>query len=266
MKSRIESQFQKLKKAKRKALITFITAGDPSLKKTEELVLAFEKEGVDFIELGVPFSDPLADGPVIQASSKRSLERGTTLDKILSTVRAIRRKSQIPILLMGYLNPFIYPGIEKVVRQAREAGVDGFIIPDLPPDEGREISAIMKKNKMVLVYFLAPTSPKDRQRIVARAASGFIYFVSMTGVTGQKSQATTAIAPIIRSAKRMTKLPICVGFGISTPQDARNMSRICDGVIIGSAIVKAIEAHPKEPADRFAKRLIAPFRRALDPA
>lgn len=266
MKNRIDSKFRALKKAKRKALIAFVTAGDPSLRKTVDLALAFEREGVDLIELGVPFSDPLADGPVIQASSKRALDRGVTFGKILGVVRTIRRKSQIPILLMGYLNPFLHPGLEKVVRDARAAGVDGFIIPDLPPDEGREIARLFKKHNLALVYFLAPTSTPARQKLVTRSATGFVYFVSMTGVTGQKSSPSDAIKPILRSARRLTRLPICVGFGISKPEDAYQMSRLADGVIVGSAIVKAIEKNPALNPGVFARRVIAPLRRALDRA
>ena len=194
-----------------------MTAGDPSLKKNEELAFAFEKDGVDLIELGVPFSDPLADGPVIQASSMRSLKKKTDLKKILALVKKVRRKSQIPILLMGYLNPILSYGLSRFAIDAKSAGVDGTIIPDLPPDEGGEIAPVMARHGLDLVYLLAPTSSPQRQKRVARASRGFIYYVSITGITGAKQSFSGAIHSNVKSIKRFSKLPVCVGFGISNP-------------------------------------------------
>ena len=261
--SRIDKKFKELKAKKKKALIVFITAGDPDLKKNEELALAFEKDGVDLIELGVPFSDPLADGPVIQASSERSLKRGTTLAKILSLAKNIRRKSQIPLVLMSYINPILSYGAAKFAKDAKASGVDGVILPDVPLEEGREFSTIFKKAKLDLVYLLAPTSTPDRKLRIAAASRGFIYFVSMTGVTGGKNTVLQSVDEDVHSIKKVSKLPVCVGFGISTPEQAKTMSRVSDGVIVGSAVVRALHKHAKTPAALFSKKFIRPFANAV---
>lgn len=260
---RISQKFLKLKKENKKAFIVYLTAGDPSLKQNEALVCEFEKSGVDLIELGVPFSDPLADGPVIQEASNRSLERGTTLAKILKLVESIRQKSQIPILLMSYLNPILSFGLQAFAKQAHKVGVDGLIIPDLPPDEGAEVSKIMRKNSLDLVYLLAPTSPLERVKKVTHASRGFVYYVSMTGVTGSTQKSYYPLKEKIQEAKKYTSLPICMGFGISTPAQAKKMAAISDGVIVGSAIVKAAAQHPKMSAKEFSNKFIAPFSKAL---
>jgi len=252
-----------LKKKKQKALIVFMTAGDPSLKKNAQLVHAFEKEGVDLIELGVPFSDPLADGPVIQASSQRSLARGTTLQKILQLVKSLRKTSEIPLVLMSYLNPIWHYGVGRFAMDARRAGVDGVIVPDLPPEEGKKIASTLARRGIDLIYLLAPTSSPKRQRLVTRSSRGFVYFVSLTGVTGSGRSDSASIRGFVRSAKKMTRLPVCVGFGISTPQDAKKMAAISDGVIVGSAVVKALSSHPKLSAEAFSKRFVRPFAKAL---
>lgn len=266
--TRIGRQFARLKKEKRKALVVFITAGDPSLKKTEALVVAFEKEGADLIELGVPFSDPLADGPVIQAASLRALRKKTTVSKILRSVRNIRKKSQVPILLMTYLNPVLNFGVSRFAAQAHAAGVDGIIVPDLPPEEGRAIAAALKKAGMDLVYLLAPTSTPRRCRLIARASSGFVYYVSLTGVTGSagahsRAKGTTPIEKHLRMARRASRLPVLVGFGISTPAQARQMAAMSDGVIVGSAVVKKLAQHASMTPAIFAKKFVHPFASAL---
>ncbi len=261
--NRIQKKFSELKKEREKALIFFLTAGDPSLRKTEELVLAFEKEGADLIELGVPFSDPLADGPVIQAASTRALKRGTDLEKILATVRRIRRKSQVPLLLMSYLNPIFHYGLESFAKKARSSGVDGLIVPDLPPEEGLDLSRIMRRHGLDLVYLLAPTSSKKRQKIVTRASRGFVYFVSLTGVTGSRSAGAASVKKLIGSARRMAKIPVCAGFGIRTPEDAKKMAAVSDGVIIGSSVVSALSKERNLNAGRFAARFVRPFTKAL---
>ncbi|MBI4353407.1 MAG: tryptophan synthase subunit alpha [Candidatus Omnitrophica bacterium] len=262
MTRRIEKKFESLKKERKKALVLFMTAGDPSLEKNEALIHSFEKEGVDLVELGVPFSDPLADGPVIQAASYRSLRRGTNLRKILGLVERVRKRSEIPLLLMSYLNPVWHYGLERFAREAEKAGVDGLIFPDLPPDEGKEASALFERFGIDLVYLLAPTSALKRQKLVARSSGGFIYYVSVTGVTGARSVLPDA-AQVIRRIKREADLPVCVGFGVSTPRQAKRMSQAADGVIVGSAIVKALAEHPDLPAKAFCRRYVRPFARAL---
>jgi len=262
--NRIDAKFRELAARREKALILFITAGDPSLKKNEELALAFEKEGVDFLEIGVPFSDPMADGPVIQAASMRSLAKKTNLRQILELVRRIRRRSELPLLLMSYLNPVLRYGLERFAKDAKAAGVDGLIFPELPPDEGREISATMTKHGIHVVYLLAPTSPPDRVKLVTRASRGFVYYVSITGVTGAARQkAAPSIVEHLSKARKVSKLPVCVGFGVSTPGDAARMGKISDGVIVGSAIVKAIDANPKLSAGAFAAKFVRPLAAAL---
>jgi tryptophan synthase alpha chain len=260
---RIAGKFKELKKRKEKALIIYLTAGDPNLKKNEELIYALEKDGVDLIELGVPFSDPLADGPVIQEASQRALKKKTNVVKILKLVKKIRNNSQIPILLMTYLNPILRYGVERFAGQAKASGVDGIIFPDLPPDEGGRISFTMNQKGIDLVYLAAPTSTKARIKRIARASHGFIYYVSMTGVTGVKRSAPFKLDAAVRVIKRNTKLPVCVGFGVSTPQQAAEAARSSDGVIVGSAVVKALAANSDLGAGEFSKLFIRPFAKAL---
>jgi len=239
--NRIDTTFKNLKKKRKKAFIAFITAGDPNLKATEEFVLAFEKSGVDIIELGVPFSDPLADGATIQASSQRAIKKGTNLSGILSTVRRIRQKSDIPIALMTYYNPVYHFGEEKFIRAAKQSGVDGVIIPDLPPEEGGKIIKSAKKYNLSTVFFMAPTTTPQRMKRIVKASTGFIYYVSLAGVTGASKHFSKNMASKIRSAKRHTQKPICVGFGVSTPIQVKSVAKMADGVIVGSAIIKQID-------------------------
>jgi len=239
--NRIDKTFKILKSKKRKAFIPFITAGDPNLKTTEELVLNFEQAGADIVELGVPFSDPLADGPTIQASSQRALKRSVNLDKILETVKRIRQKSQIPIALMTYYNPVFHYGEDKFICNARKCGVDGVIVPDLPPEEAKGLIKAAKAQGLSTVFFLAPTTTKRRMKSIVRAATGFIYYVSITGVTGADKKFSGEMAAHIRSAKRMTNKPVCVGFGVSAPAQVKSVTAMADGVIVGSAIIKQIE-------------------------
>ena len=261
--NRIQEKFNELKRKKEKALIVFMTAGDPSLKKNEQMVAAFEKEGVDLIEFGVPFSDPLADGPVIQASSQRSLHRKTNLSQILKLVERVRRRSEIPVVLMSYLNPLLSFGLEKFSRAAKKAGVDGVIIPDLPADESAEILPAMRRQKLDVIFLLAPTSTPQRQHLIARVSRGFIYYVSLTGVTGIRKQLPDSIDKNIQSMRRHTRLPICAGFGISTPEQVRSVCKSADGVIIGSVIVKALAENAHMDANKFAAKFVRPFAKAL---
>lgn len=229
-----------MRQRRKKAFIAFITAGDPNLKTTEKLVIAFEKAGVDLIELGVPFSDPLADGPTIQASSQRALKHQVNLSQILNLVKRIRTASQIPIALMTYYNPVFHFGEEKFVIEARKAGVDGLIIPDLPPKEASKIVKSAKNNRISTIFFLSPTTTRERMKEIIRASSGFIYYVSLTGVTGARAKLPASILHNVRMAKSFTHKPVCVGFGVSTSQQVKAISSISDGVIVGSSIVKEI--------------------------
>ena len=239
--NRIDRTFTDLKRKRKKAFIAFITAGDPSLKVTEQLVYALEGAGVDIIELGVPFSDPLADGPTIQAASERALKHHVNLNQILHLVARLRRKTQIPLALMTYYNPVFHFGEKRFVKNARRAGVDGVIIPDLPLEEGRNLIQLSRKENLATVFFLSPTTTKARMRKIIQASSGFIYFVSLTGVTGARKSLPADLAKSLKLAKRMSKKPICVGFGISTPQQVKSLARLADGVIVGSAIINEIK-------------------------
>jgi tryptophan synthase alpha chain len=239
--NRIEQKFQFLKTQKRKAFIAFMTAGDPDLTKTEELVKAFEKAGVDIIELGIPFSDPLADGPTIQASYFRALKKGTTVKKIIETVKRIRLKTSIPIALMTSYNPILRFGEEKFVKACADAGVDGLIIPDLPPEEAKTLRQSAERYDIATIFFVAPTSQDERIRANAKASSGFVYYVSLTGITGTQKAVPKSVIKQINHIKHFTQKPVCAGFGISTVQQVKEIGSAADGVIVGSAIVKKIE-------------------------
>jgi len=240
MQNRIDKKFEELKTLKKKAFIAFITAGDPNLKVTEELVCSFEGVNVDIVELGVPFSDPLADGPTIQAASRRALAKGVTLKKILNTVKNIRVKTDIPICLMTYYNPVFHYGEKKFVEDVKKCGVDGLIIPDLPYQEAKVLIESARKHDVATIMFLTPTTTEKRMKEVVKAATGFIYYVSLTGVTGERKSLPSDIAGHIKSARKVSKKPICVGFGISNAEQVKAMSKIADGVIVGSAIVNEI--------------------------
>ncbi|HBR13930.1 MAG TPA: tryptophan synthase subunit alpha [Candidatus Omnitrophica bacterium] len=238
--NRIDKKFKELKERKKKAFIAFITAGDPNLKVTEQLVLAFEASGVDIVELGVPFSDPLADGPVIQASSQRALKQEVNLRKILDCVKRIRGKSQIPLALMTYYNPVFHYGEDQFVADAREAGVDGVIIPDLPPEESKNLIKGAKAQDLSTVFFISPTTTPERMKRVVNLSTGFIYYVSLTGVTGARNQLSPSITRQVEAARKLTDKPICVGFGVSSAEQVSSVSKSADGVIVGSAIINAI--------------------------
>jgi len=241
--NKIDQKFQSLKVLKRKAFIAFITAGDPDLKTTEDLVVALEGAGVDIIELGIPFSDPLADGPTIQASFLRALNKGTTVKKILETVKRIRLKTSIPIALMTSYNPILRFGEEKFIKACVEVGVDGLIIPDLPPEEAQNLCRLAKHHDIATIFFVAPTSQDARIKANTKASSGFVYYVSLTGITGTQKAVAQSVVKQINHIKRFTSKPICAGFGISTPQQVKDIGRAADGIIVGSAIVKSIHEH-----------------------
>jgi len=263
--SRIGPCFEALRGSKRKALIPYITAGDPDPELTVMLLHALVETGADILELGVPFSDPMADGPVIQRSSERALAKGVGLDKVLAMVRAFRaRDARTPLVLMGYANPVESMGVEKFIDQATDVGVDGVIVVDYPPEEAAAFTELAKRHGIDPIFLLAPTSTERRIQEVARVGSGYIYYVSLKGVTGAGNIDLGEIAariPLIRAA---TKLPIGVGFGIRDAESARRVAQCADAVVIGSRIIQEIEsAGPGEAVARV-KALLGPIRAALD--
>jgi tryptophan synthase alpha chain len=234
MQNRIDQCFSALRSRNEKAFIAYICAGDPSLARTVDLALTLENAGTDILELGVPFSDPLADGLVNQLAAQRALEAGATVQGVLDCVRQIRRRSQIPIVLYTYLNPIFQFGLDRFHREATDAGVDGLLILDLPPEEDPQT------DRLLHIRLIAPTTPPDRiQRICARAA-GFIYYISREGVTGLQRSVATSLAERVAQIRQCTLLPIAVGFGISTPEQAREVAQIADAIVVGSAIVEKI--------------------------
>ena len=239
--SRIEATFVALKHRQETGLIPFITAGDPHLDVTAELILTLAEAGADLIELGVPFSDSMADGPTIQAASERALAAGTTLAGILQLVTDVRKKTQIPLILMGYYNPVFCYGADRFARDAAAAGVDALLLVDLPPEEIDEIRVTMRESGIDLITLLAPTTPHERMKRLAAAAESYLYYVSMTGVTGAQKISPEDIRVAVEELKGMTDVPVAVGFGITTAADARAVGAFADGVIVGSALVKIIE-------------------------
>jgi len=263
--TRIANVFAKRKANGTKAFIAYLTAGDPSLALTAELVLALERGGADLIELGVPFSDPIADGPVIQRASDRALKAGATLLKLLDTVKEIRRHSQIPLLLFSYLNPLLRYGLDKLAHDAAAAGIDGMLMTDLSVEEAAEPVKRLRSESLDTVFLAAPTSSERRLRLVAEHSSGFVYVVSRTGVTGEQQTLAASAAPLAERMRQLTKLPIALGFGVSTPGQVGEVAKLADGVVVGSAIVKFIEANSDAtdlPAklEAFTRQLTAPLR------
>ena len=239
--SRIASTFEALRAGGDVALVPFFTAGDPDLPTTRELVQAAVAEGADLIELGVPFSDPMADGPVIQRAAGRALAAGTSLPRVLELVAELRRDVQVPIVLFGYYNPFFRYGVEAIARDAAAAGADGFLCVDLPPEESAELGRAARAHGLDLIALLAPTTPPARIRRIARAASGFLYFVSVLGVTGARDALPAELPEWIRATRAETTLPIGVGFGVQRPDQAAWIAGFADAVIVGSAIARLVE-------------------------
>lgn len=241
----------------KKAFIAFLTAGDPGADSTAEYILAMEEAGADLIEIGIPFSDPTAEGAVIQEANIRALQAGMTTEGVFSIVEKVRKKSRIPLVFLTYINPVFYYGYEKFCRRCKDLGVDGLIIPDLPFEEKEELAQTAKACGVDLISMIAPTS---RQRIqkIASDASGFLYIVSSMGVTGVRSEITTDVESIVETVRKVTDVPTAIGFGISTPQQARQMAAISDGAIVGSAIVKIIAkygAQAKEPLMEYVREM-----------
>ncbi len=246
MTSRLDQAFARLQQRGEKALIAYIMAGDPSLAETEQLVLELERAGADIIELGVPFSDPIADGPVIQQAAERALRGGASLRKILPMVKRLRNATQIPLVFMAYYNTIHAFGPERFCREVVEAGIDGLIVPDMPPDEAEPLKGPAEASGLQLIFLLAPTSTAERRKFVARQSQGFIYYVSLTGITGAKLQNIADVGQNVEKIRKVSRLPVAVGFGVSTPEDAAKVAKVADGVIVGSAIVQRIASQNQD--------------------
>ena len=245
MSTRIGERFAHLRKGSGKAFVAFLTAGDPSLERTVSAALELEKGGVDILELGVPFSDPLADGPVIQRSSQRALERGVTLKNVLEAARGIRATTALPLLLFTYFNPLLQYGLSRLAREAKDAGVDGVLVTDLPPEEAGEWLDVARAADLDTVFLAAPTSPAERLRKVAEASRGFVYAVSRTGVTGERQSLSADARPLLERLRSLTDVPVVLGFGIAAPEQAREAAQVADGVVVGSALVRFLEEEPE---------------------
>jgi tryptophan synthase alpha chain len=245
--NRIEECFAHLKRDSKKGFIVYIGAGDPNLEATRELALAFDKAGVDILELGVPFSDPLADGLVNQLAAQRGLESKTTPSKVLETVSEIRKQSKIPIVLYIYFNLIHKVGMEKFIADAARAGVDGLLVLDLPPEESDNYEALMKKSGLCHIYLVAPTTPEERMEFIVKRGSGFIYYISREGVTGMQTKVASNLASQVAKIRAHTSLPIAVGFGVSNPEQAKLVAQNADAVVVGSAVVNQIAEHGKSP-------------------
>jgi tryptophan synthase alpha chain len=241
--TRIGRLFDCLKRDGRKGLIAYLTAGDPSPDRTADLVEALVRGGADLIELGVPFSDPIADGPVIQRAGERALTAGTTLGSVLDIAAEIRRRSEVPLLLFTYLNPVLRYGLERLAADAARQGIDGCLLTDASVDEAQDYAAAMHRHGLDMVFLAAPTSTRRRLELVARYSTGFIYLVSRTGVTGEREQLSDSVAPLVRAVRAVTDLPLAVGFGISRPEHVAELARQVEAVVVGSAFVRLIERH-----------------------
>ncbi len=245
--NRIEERFIALKREGKKGLIVYIGAGDPNLEATRQLALAFDQAGVDVLELGVPFSDPLADGLVNQLAAQRGLESGTTPPKLLATVAAIRRESQIPIVLYVYYNLLHKRGLKTFIADCAQAGVDGLLVLDLPPEESDNYETLMREAGMCNIYLVAPTTPEGRIELIVKRATGFVYYVSREGVTGMQAKVSDTIGDMTRRIRAHTQLPIAVGFGISNPEQAKAVAQHAEAIVVGSAVVNQIAAHGQSP-------------------
>lgn len=260
--NRITRQFEESKARHETAFIPYITAGDPSLAQTEEIVLALAEAGADVVEFGVPFSDPVGDGPVIAEAAQRALAGGATLDRILALVARLRARTDVPILLFTYYNPLLAYGVPRFARDAASAGVDGVLCVDLPAEEADEYKAALDEAGLCTVFLVAPTTTEERLKRIVSQCSGFVYYVSRLGVTGEREDLATDLNTALARIKQHTQIPVAVGFGISTPDQARTVAGMADGVVVGSAIVRLIAQlgdRPETPEKvrEFAKNLAA---------
>lgn len=246
--NRIDKKFQELRRDNTPAFMPYLCAGDPTPQLTSKILLTLEEAGADLIELGVPFSDPIADGPTVQRSSERALKHNISLNQILDLVSELRHKTDIPIALMSYYNPIFRMGEKAFCQAARDAGVDGIIVPDLPVEESEPLLEVAPQYNIATIFLVAPTSPPERMKNIAAASTGFIYCVSLTGVTGVRSTLSDEVTPMIGELRKHTDRPISVGFGISTPEQAKQVAAVADGVIVGSAIVNVIEENMDDEA------------------
>jgi tryptophan synthase alpha chain len=266
--SRLDETFARLRARGERALVPYFTAGDPSLADTRRLMIEAARRGADVIELGVPFSDPLADGPVIQRAGTRALAAGATMARVFETVAGMRADFDVPIVLMTYYNPMLAFGLKAFARTAVDAGVDGAIVTDMPPEESGPLGSEADAAGLDLVYMVAPTSTPERVRSIARKSRGFIYVVSLTGVTGERQELPVDMATQIATIRHVTPMPVCVGFGISTPAQVAAVGRIADGAVVGSAIVRLVEGRAGSPSmvddvGKFIAELKAPLREPL---
>jgi len=246
--TRIEPRLKALRHQGRKAFIPYITAGDPSLEATEKIILQLENSGADVIELGVPFSDPMADGPVIQRASERALANNVTVSDCLEVVRRVRKQSEVPIVLFSYLNPLLSIGFDRLGEEVKSAGVDGVLATDLVPEEADELRSALKSSDIDLIFLVAPTSTDERIKLIAEASSGFVYAVSRTGVTGVRQSLSEAASSLVKRVRRFTDLPIAIGFGISTPEQVSEVWQYADAAVVGSRIVAEIENNAGDPS------------------
>lgn len=237
---RISEKFESLRAKDEKALVVYVTAGNPSLEMTKEIILTLEKAGVDILEIGVPFSDPTADGPVIQEAAQRALKTGTTMKGVLQLVADVRKISHIPIVLFGYYNPIFSYGVEKFAKDARKAGVDGVLVVDLPPEEAPELRQFTDAAGIDFISLITPTTDMRRAKKIAARATGFLYYISITGVTGTAAPKLADIEKDLKKIRKISSLPVAVGFGISRPEQAREIGRLADGIVVGSALVRLI--------------------------
>ena len=245
--SRLDAAFAELRGRGERALVAYLTAGDPSLADTRRLVGEAAARGADIVELGVPFSDPIADGPIIQRAAMRALQRGTSVARVLETVATVRAETAVPLVLLTYYNPVLAFGLKAFSRTAADAGVDGVIVADLPPEEADPLAAEAEAAGLDLVHLVAPTSTPERVRLIARRSRGFVYVVSLTGVTGERRELPRDLEAQITTLRRVTAKPVCVGFGIGHPDQVAAVGRLADGVIVGSAIVRLIEERAGSP-------------------
>src|SRR5712691_9597554 len=246
--TRLEATFARLRGRGERALVTYFMAGDPSLADTRRLVVEAERRGADVVELGVPFSDPLADGPVIQRAAMRALAAGTTVLRVLETVATLRAEVSVPLVLLTYYNPVLAFGLKAFARTAVDAGVDGVIVADLPPEEAAPLAAEAEAAGLDVIHLVAPTSTPPRIRLIARRSRGFVYLVSLTGITGERNELPKDLEAQVRALRLVTTKPVCVGFGISHPAHAAAVGRLADGVAVGSAIVRVVEERAGAPS------------------